>query len=49
MIRVATSLRSWVHTALLAAMIAPAVPAFAQVTIGAAAPLTGPRAQLGKY
>ncbi len=45
-----TALRRGGLAAAFATVLAlPTVPAFAQVTIGASAPLTGPRAQLGKY
>lgn len=47
MIRIA--LRGGGLAAAFAALLAFAAPASAQVTIGASAPLTGPRAQLGKY
>ena len=44
------ALRSRALAAAFAACIAlPAAPAWSQVTIGASAPLTGPRAQLGRY
>ena len=44
------ALRSRALAAAFAACITlPAAPAWSQVTIGASAPLTGPRAQLGRY
>lgn len=43
-------LRRGAFAAALATVLAlPAAPAWSQVTIGASAPLTGPRAQLGRY
>lgn len=47
--RFIASVRGLAATALAATLLAPAAPAVAQVTIGASAPLTGPRAQLGRY
>jgi branched-chain amino acid transport system substrate-binding protein len=45
----ARTFRAAVGAAVAAAAVTVATPGFAQVTIGASAPLTGPRAQLGRY
>jgi len=49
MIRTARFLRTVAAVAVAATTTLIAAPAWSQVTIGASAPLTGPRAQLGRY
>jgi len=49
MIRTARFLRTVAAAAVAATTMLIAAPAWSQVTIGASAPLTGPRAQLGRY